>query len=109
MYPVERDHYIGQLKAFQERMGITNKKMAEILDITERTYSRFIAGEPIQREFDLIMRVYELSGRMMHEMTGAKVPREVENSQLYLQMDEQHRRLADEMLRVIFENQMRNK
>lgn len=105
-YPDARHTYINCLLAFQGRMGLTNAKMAELLGLSLRQYERFIAGEPIQREFDLIMRVYELSGQMMYKMTGAAVPREVENSQLYSQFTEDNKQLADAMMRTIYENQL---
>ena len=109
MYIAERQNYIKHLLAFQGRMGLSNAKMAEILEINERTYKRFIAGHPIHSEFDLIMRVYELSGKMMFVMTGAKVPREVENSELYLQLDETYRNIADKLMRALYEEQMNAK
>ena len=106
IYTDARRTYIDHLLAFQGRMGCTNKKMAELLGLSLRQYERFITGEPIQREFDLIMRVYELSGQMMYKMTGAAVPREVENSQLYSQFTEDNKQLADAMMRTIYENQL---
>lgn len=106
IYNDARHTYINCLLTFQGRMGLTNAKMAELLGLSLRQYERFISGEPIQREFDLIMRVYELSGQMMYAMTGATIPREVENSQLYTQFTEGNKRLADALMRVIYENQL---
>lgn len=95
----ERRRYICSIQKLQGQLGLTNKKMAEKLGLSERTYERFIAGDPIQREFDLIMRVYEISGQMMYSMTGAKVPREVENSQLYSQLDARGQAAVDAVVR----------
>lgn len=105
MYLQARQTYIAHLCAFQSRLGLTNSKMAEILEIGSRTYERFIAGEPIQREFDLIMRVYELSGQMMYTMTGASVPREVENTQIYAQLTPQSQHIVDEVLKILYETE----
>ena len=100
-----RSNYIGFIRAFQGRLDLTNKKMAELLDLPERTFCRFMAGESIGHEFDLIMRVYELSGAMMYQATGAKVPREVENSQIYSQLDPPFQRIADKTMRALWEEQ----
>lgn len=104
-YTDERANYINFIRSFQGRMDLTNKKMAELLDIPERTFCRFMAGESIGHEFDLIMRVYDLSGTMMYQMVGAKVPAEVETSQIYAQLDPIFQRFADKMMRALWEEQ----
>lgn len=107
MFTEERNNFIKHLLSFQDRMELSNHKMADILYISERTYCRFISGESIQKEFDLIMRVYELSGQMMYKMTGAKIPREVENSQVYAMLNDKNKELVDIMLRDIYELQLK--
>lgn len=107
MYEIERRNYIDHVLRFQHRMGLSNDKMAELLNLSTRTYDRFIAGQHIQSEFDLIMRVYELSGKMMFVMTGAKVPREAEDLQTYLQLTDDNKDLIDSILRAIYEKQCR--
>lgn len=42
---------------------------------------------------------------MMYQMVGAKVPAEVENSQIYSQLDPMFQRLADKMMRALWEEQ----
>lgn len=98
-YLAERLCYIKSVQKIQGEKKLTNAKMAQKLGLSERTFERFISGEPIQREFDLIMRVYEMSGEMMYSMTGAKVPREVENSQLYSQLDARGQAAVDAVVR----------
>ena len=105
MYEIERRNYIDHVLRFQHRMGLSNDKMAELLNLSTRTYDRFIAGQHIQSEFDLIMRVYELSGKMMFVMTGAKVPREAEDLQTYLLLNDRNKDIIDKMLRVLYDQQ----
>lgn len=105
LYPEERMNYVNFIKAYQGRMGHTNKKMAEVLDLPERTFYRLMSCESIMNELDLILRVYDLSGKMMYQMVGAKVPAEVENSQIYAQLDPMFQRLADKMMRALWEEQ----
>lgn len=107
MYETERQNYINHLQAFKDRMEISSEKMASILGISKKTYERFMAGEHIQGEFDLIIRVYELSGKMMYEMTGTKIPQEVENAQVYSLLTDSNKRMVDQMLRIILEEQKR--
>lgn len=107
MFEVERNNFIKSLLSFQDRMELSNHKMAEVLNISERTYCRFIAGESVQREFDLIMKAYELSGKMMYELTGAKIPRELENTQIYKQLNDYNKKIVDVILRDIFEEQLK--
>ena len=104
-YQEERMNYINFVRAFQGRMDVTNKKMAELLGLPERTFCRFMSGESIGHELDLVIRVYELSGAMMYQMVGAKVPAEVENSQIYAQLDPEFQRFADKMMRALWEEQ----
>lgn len=108
-YPDEREHYINFIRGFQGRLDLTNRKMAELLDLPDRTFSRFMSGVSIGHELDLNIRVYELSGQMMYRMVGAKVPREVEYCQLYSQLDPEYQRIADGMLHLLWEEQRRKK
>jgi len=107
MFEIERNNFIKSLLSFQDRMELSNHKMAEVLQISERTYCRFISGDSVQREFDLVMRAYELSGKMMYELTGAKIPRELENTQIYSQLNEQNKKIIDIILRDIYELQLK--
>ena len=104
-YPEERMNYINFIRAFQGRMDVTNKKMAELLGLPERTFYRFMSGVTILNELDLTIRIYEMSGKMMYQMVGAKVPAEVENSQIYAQLDPMFQRIADKMMRALWEEQ----
>lgn len=103
--PVARNNYINSVLAYKDRMGLTNDKMAEVLGLTLKTYQRFISGKSILNEFDVIMRVYQLSGKMMYSMTGAEVPREVENSQVYSQLDEYNQSTVDILVHNLYEEQ----
>ena len=106
-YERARMTYIQHLLDFKDRMGVTSDKMADILGLSLKTYQRFIAGESIRNEFDLVMRIYELSGHMMYQMTGAKIPREIENTQVYYMLTEDNKRLVDVILRDIYDEQCR--
>lgn len=105
MHERERMTYIEQLTAFQTFKGFNNAAMAEKLCIGQRTYERFIFGDPIQRELDLILQVYGLNGRMMYLMTGVAPPREVENMRLYSQLSDDNKHVVDELLKILYETE----
>ena len=105
MFEVEWQNYVDHVVSFQHRMGMSNEKMADELFLSKRTYDRLAAGEHILNEFKLIMRVYQLSGKMMFEMTGAKVPREAEDLQTYLLLNDRNKDIIDKMLRVLYDQQ----
>lgn len=107
LYVEARRNYINQILAFQGRNSLTNEKTAERLGISQRQYERFISGASIQRELDLMLRVCELSGKTIHELTGIQRSQAEENNQFYSMLDEEHRHYADIMLRTLYNDQMR--
>lgn len=106
-YPEERMNYINFIRAFQGRMDVTNKKMAELLGLPERTFYRFMSGVTILNELDLTIRIHEMSGKMMYQMVGAKVPAEVEHSQIYAQLNPEFQQMADENMKTLWAAQKR--
>lgn len=102
----KRQTYINNILAFQGRMQLTNKKMAEILEISEKTYVRFISGYSIQHELDFSLRVSQLSGKTIQELTGLEVTQDEMNNQLYAMLDAEHRHYADIMLQTLYNDQM---
>lgn len=101
MYKKEHDHYIQQVENEQFCRCLSNKGMAELLYLPVSTYKNIIYGRTSSVELSLIIRMYELNGKMMYDMVGTRPPKELLMSQLYKELDKDQQRLVDDFILML--------
>lgn len=101
MYQREHQHYLRQVESEQFCRCLSNKAMAELLYLPVSTYKNLIYGRTSSIELSLIMRMYELNGKMMYDMVGTRPPKELLISQLYKELGKEQQRLVDDFILLL--------
>lgn len=102
-YPEAYDVYVRQIEAYQFSEGLTNNQMAEKLGISDSAYKRLKYGGSQNITLDIIMRMYELNGLMMWEMTGAAIPLDIEVANMYKRLPQDKQRFVRDMIQMMID------
>ena len=102
-YPEAHDVYVSQIEAYQFRAGLTNNQMADKLGISASAYKRLKYGVSQHITLDIIMRMYELTGIMMWEMTGAAIPLDIEVAIMYTSLPSDKQRFVKDMIQMMID------
>ena len=102
-YPEAHDIYVSQIEAYQFSAGLTNNQMADKLGISHSAYKRLKYGVSQHITLDIIMRMYELTGKMMWEMTGAQIPSDIEVANMYKRLPQDKQRFVKDMIQMMLD------
>ena len=65
------------------------------------TYKNLIYERTESIELSVILRMYEINGKMMYDMVGVRPPKELLMSQLYKELDKDQQRLVDDFILML--------
>lgn len=103
MYEKEHENYIHAIEQELFERHLSLKEMARLLYISESTLKNLIYRRSTHIELSLILRMYELNGKMLYLLTGSKIPHEVIMSQHYKMLRPDHQLAVDSVIMAFLE------